>query len=92
MQATVELQVVPLGDGVSVRTQIESVVEMLNGYGFVIETHSSGTNIEGELDDIFKAVAQVHAALHAEGSVRLLSYIKVETRTDKEPTLAGKKL
>lgn len=33
MQATVELQVVPIGDGVSVRRQIESVVEMLNGYG-----------------------------------------------------------
>ncbi len=92
MQATVELQVVPLGEGVSVRKQIESVVEMLNGFGFVMETHASGTNIEGELGDIFKAIEQIHLALHAEGSARLLSYIKVETRTDKVPTLAGKKL
>lgn len=92
MQATVELQVVPIGDGVSVRRQIESVVEMLNGYGFVQQLHASGTNIEGELHDIFKAIEQIHEALHAEGSARLLSYIKVETRTDKVPTLAGKQL
>ena len=92
MQATVELQIVPIGDGVSVRRQIESVVEMLQGFGFTMETHASGTNIEGELHDIFNAIEQLHAALHAEGSVRLLSYIKVETRTDKAPTLAGKTL
>jgi uncharacterized protein YqgV (UPF0045/DUF77 family) len=34
----------------------------------------------------------VHETLHAEGAVRLLSYVKVATRTDKEPTLAGKML
>jgi uncharacterized protein YqgV (UPF0045/DUF77 family) len=30
--------------------------------------------------------------LHQEGSVRLISYLKLETRTDKETTLAGKRL
>jgi hypothetical protein len=30
--------------------------------------------------------------LHSEGSVRLISYLKLETRTDKETTLAGKRL
>jgi uncharacterized protein YqgV (UPF0045/DUF77 family) len=34
----------------------------------------------------------VHETLHAEGSIRLLSYLKLETRTDKELTLAGKRL
>jgi len=92
MKATAELQVIPLGDGVSVRQQITRVVKMLQGFDFIIETHASGTNIEGEFEDILDAVKTVHQNLHDQGSVRLVSYLKLETRTDKEPTLAGKKL
>ncbi|MCW9025365.1 MAG: MTH1187 family thiamine-binding protein [Gammaproteobacteria bacterium] len=92
MKATAELQVMPIGGGVSVRKQVVRIVELLNGYDFIIETHASGTNIEGELAEILTAVAQIHEALHKEGSVRLVSLLKLETRTDKTPTLAGKRL
>jgi uncharacterized protein (TIGR00106 family) len=68
------------------------VVELLHGYDFIIESHASGTDIEGELSEILAAVQKVHETLHAEGSIRLLSYLKLETRTDKELTLAGKRL
>jgi len=92
MKATAELQVIPIGDGVSVRRQIARVVALLQQHAFIIETHASGTNIEGPLAEILAAVAEIHAALHAEGSVRLVSYLKLETRTDKPSTLAGKRL
>ena len=92
MKATTELQVVPIGKGVSVRREITRVVEMLQEYDFILETHASGTNIEGELAEILTAVGQIHEALHKEGSIRLISYLKLETRTDKTPTLAGKRL
>lgn len=92
MKATVELQVIPLGSGVSVRNEVGYVVELLNQYDFILDTHASGTNIEGELDDILTAVKNIHESLHQQGSVRLVSYLKLETRTDKVPTLAGKKL
>lgn len=92
MQATVELQVIPLGSGVSVRKEVARVIEILKVYGFLIETHASGTNIEGELMEILAAVEKIHDTLHREGSIRLVSYLKLETRTDKIPTLAGKRL
>jgi uncharacterized protein (TIGR00106 family) len=92
MKATAELQVIPLGGAVSVREEITQVVDLLGEYDFVIQTHASGTNIEGELDTILAAVGRVHQALHDSGSVRLLSYLKLETRTDKTATLAGKRL
>lgn len=92
MKATAELQLIPIGDSVSVRKEITRVVELLRGHALILETHASGTNIEGELDIILAAVEQIHTVLHAEGSVRLLSYLKLETRTDKTPTLAGKRL
>ena len=92
MQATAELQVIPIGNGVSVRKEITRVVELLQSHEIILETHASGTNIEGELAAILAAVEHIHTILHAEGSVRLLSYLKLETRTDKLPTLAGKQL
>jgi len=92
MKATAELQVIPVGDGVSVRQQVMQIVELLQGHDFILETHAAGTNIEGELTDILAVVEQIHETLHKEGSVRLISYLKLETRTDKVPTLAGKRL
>lgn len=92
MKATAELQVIPIGAGVSVRAEITRVADLLKRYDILAETHASGTNIEGELDDILEALKQIHVTLHAEGTVRLVSYLKLETRTDKEPTLAGKRL
>ena len=92
MKATAELQVIPLGSGVSVRHQVMAVVELLQQSAFIIETHASGTNIEGELSEILVAVEKIHHALHDSGVVRIVSYLKLETRTDKAPTLAGKKL
>jgi len=92
MKATAELQLVPIGEGVSVRQQITRVVELLQGRDFIIQTHASGTNIEGELAEILAVVGQIHQTLHQDGSIRLLSYLKLETRTDKTPSLAGKRL
>lgn len=92
MKATAELQVIPIGQGVSVRKEVTHVVELLRGHDFILETHASGTNIEGELSEILTAVEQVHELLHQEGSIRLVSYLKLETRIDKTPTLAGKRL
>ena len=92
MKATAELQVIPVGDGVSVRQQVMQIVELLQGRNFILETHAAGTNIEGELTDILAVIEQIHETLHQQGSVRLISYLKVETRTDKVPTLAGKRL
>jgi uncharacterized protein (TIGR00106 family) len=77
---------------VSVRGEVTRVVELLRGFDFLVETHAAGSNIEGELPDILKAIEVVHETLHKEGAVRLLSYLKLETRTDKVPSLAAKKI
>jgi uncharacterized protein YqgV (UPF0045/DUF77 family) len=73
MKATAELQVVPIGAGVSVRQDIMRVVELLQGHDFILETHASGTNIEGELDTILADVARIHKQLLASGKGRLIS-------------------
>ena len=83
MHATAELQVVPIGDGVSVRRQITRVVELLGDYDFIVETHASGTNIEGEWETVFSAIRRCHEAIHRMGAPRITTTLKFGTRTDR---------
>ncbi len=90
MKATAEIQVIPIGVGVSVRKQVQRAHAVLEESGLNAQLHANGTNVEGELSDIFAAIRNVHDTLHAEGTPRLATFIKIGTRTDKEPSLEGK--
>jgi len=92
MKALAEIQVIPLGVGVSVRTQVKRAHEIIVGSGLKTEAHAYGTNVEGELEDILAVVQRIHEMLHAEGVPRLSTAIKLGTRTDKQATLADKRL
>lgn len=90
MRATAEVQVIPIGSGVSVREEVKRAHRLLEESGLKVELHGQGTNVEGELQDILDAVRRIHETLHAEGTTRLSTFVKLGTRTDKEPSLAGK--
>lgn len=90
MKAVAEIQVVPIGSGVSVRKEVKRAHELLAASGLQVQLHSYGTNVEGEMDQIFGAIQHVHDVLHEEGTVRLMTSIKIGTRTDKAPSLSGK--
>jgi uncharacterized protein (TIGR00106 family) len=91
MKATAEIQVIPLGVGVSVRKEVKRAHELLVESGLNVELHAFGTNVEGELDDILAAIRHVHETLHGEGVARISTAVKIGTRTDKDTTLAGKR-
>jgi uncharacterized protein (TIGR00106 family) len=90
MKATAEIQVIPIGVGVSVRREVKRAHELLAESGLEVELHAFGTNVEGELADVLATIQRVHEVLHAEGAERLSTAVKIGTRTDKAPTLAGK--
>lgn len=90
MKALAEIQVVPLGVGVSVRKEVKRAHQLLKEAGLEVQLHAYGTNVEGELEDILAAVQTLHEVLHAEGAPRLVTSMKIGTRTDKTPSLAGK--
>jgi len=92
MKALAEIQVVPLGVGVSVRKQVMRAREIIEAAGLAVEDHAYGTNVEGDLDTILATIKRVHEVLHAEGTPRLSTAIKLGTRTDKDSTLEGKRL
>lgn len=90
MKAVAEIQVIPIGVGVSVRREVQRAHELLAGTGLHVELHAYGTNVEGELADILAAIQRVHEVLHDEGVVRIATAVKIGTRTDKPPTLGAK--
>lgn len=90
MKAVAEIQVIPLGVGVSVRKEVMRAHALLRQAPLSVELHAYGTNVEGELDDILAAIKAIHETLHREGTPRLATTIKLGTRTDKVPRLADK--
>ena len=90
MKALAEVQVIPIGSGVSVREEVKRAHKILEEAGLNAQLHAYGTNVEGELEAIFDAVRTIHETLHESGTARLATFLKIGTRTDKEPELAGK--
>ncbi len=90
MKAVAEIQVVPIGVGVSVRAQVRRAQDLIRESGLAVQEHSFGTTVEGELDTILEVIARIHEVLHDEGVARLSTSIKIGTRTDKDPDLASK--
>jgi uncharacterized protein (TIGR00106 family) len=92
VHATAEIQVIPLGVGVSVREQVTRAHDIIVESGLTVQAHAFGTNVEGELSQILEVVRRIHELLHDEGVPRLSTAVKIGTRTDKTQTLAGKRL
>ncbi|MDX1662090.1 MAG: MTH1187 family thiamine-binding protein [Gemmatimonadota bacterium] len=90
MKATAEIQVIPIGSSVSVRDEVKRAHGILVDADLNATLHGQGTNVEGELHDVLAAVERIHETLHDEGTVRIATYVKIGTRTDKEPSQAGK--
>jgi uncharacterized protein (TIGR00106 family) len=90
MKALAEIQVIPIGVGVSVRKEVKRAHELIRAAGLEVQLHAYGTNVEGDLEMILSTIQRIHETLHAEGTPRLSTTIKVGTRTDKDASLAGK--
>ena len=90
MKAIAEVQIIPIGVGVSVRKEVMRAHELLEESGLNITLHANGSNMEGELAEVLAAIQRTIETLHSEGVVRLSTHVKVGTRTDKTPSMAGK--
>jgi uncharacterized protein (TIGR00106 family) len=90
MKALAEIQVIPIGVGVSVRKEVMRAHEIIKESGLDVQLHSYGTNVEGDLKAILETIRKVHETLHAEGVPRLSTAVKLGTRLDKDASLEAK--
>jgi len=90
MHVIVDLCVVPVGVGVSVSPYIAACERVIADAGLNATLHAYGTNIEGEWDDVFKAIKRCHEVVHEMGAPRISSTLRFGTRTDRGQTMASK--
>ncbi len=90
MKAIVDLCVVPMGVGVSVSKQVAECQRIIAAAGLEHQMHAYGTNISGDWDDVFATIKACHEAVHAMGTPRITTTIKVGTRVDREQSMQDK--
>ena len=90
MRVIADLCLVPLGIGVSVSKEIAACERVLAEAGLKTKLHAYGTNIEGEWDDVFRAIKRCHEVVHAMGAPRISSNLRFGTRTDRQQTMEDK--
>jgi uncharacterized protein (TIGR00106 family) len=90
MKVIVDLCVVPLGVGVSLSPFIAACERVLHDASLKTSLHAYGTIIEGEYDDVFRAIRRCHEVVHSMGAPRITTTIRLGTRTDREQSADDK--
>jgi uncharacterized protein (TIGR00106 family) len=86
----IELSIIPIGVGASLSEYVACVMKVIQGSGLKYESHSMGTNMECEWDDIIPLVKKCHDELKKMGVERISTSLRISERTDKPYTMEGK--
>jgi uncharacterized protein (TIGR00106 family) len=87
-----QISVVPIGTGeTSLSAYVADCIRILKKEKVRYELTSMGTNIEGDLKDLFKIAFEMHQTPFKKGALRVLTTLKIDDRRDKKGTLEGKK-
>ena len=90
MNVIIDLTIVPIGVGVSLSPYVAACEKVLAEAGLKTALHANGTNIEGEWEAVFAAVKRCHEVVHGMGAPRIMTVIKLGTRTDRPQTMDDK--
>ncbi len=85
-----DITIFPVGEGSSLSDQVKEVLRVIHKSGLKYSLHSMGTNIEGELDDLFNVIRECHSVLKEKGCKRISTSIKIDERFDKVYTIEKK--
>ncbi|HCA40482.1 MAG TPA: hypothetical protein DEP01_02580 [Aminobacterium sp.] len=86
-----ELVVVPLGTGSpSVSSYVANVERVLATFNLKQELTPMGTILEGDLDEVLKAVKAAHEVPFHKGALRVSTSLKIDERRDKDLSMEGK--
>ena len=90
--AILEFSFVPIGKSdTSLSAYVADCLRILKKEKVHYELSSMGTNIEGDLKDLFKIALKMHQTPFKKGALRVVTTLKIDDRRDKKGTLSGKK-
>lgn len=85
LYAVADFCLIPMGTGqTSVAEEIAECQRVLEKSGLKYKIHGYGTNLEGPWSQVSQAIHDCHAVLHAKGTPRIATDIRIGTRTDRK--------
>lgn len=88
----VEVTIIPIGtEGPSLSKYVSKALEELDGVDVKHELTSSGTILEGDLDEVLEAAKRMHESVFDQEVSRVVTYLQIDDRRDKPLTIQGKK-
>ncbi len=85
-----EITVVPVGVGSSVSDYVAEALRKVRARGLKYQLTPTSTIIEGELDELFQVLREMHESPFEKGAPRVLTVIKIDDRRDKPITMEYK--
>ncbi len=90
--AVVEITIVPVGtEGPSLSDYVAEALEVLEDEGVKYELTSTGTILEGDLDEVLEVAKKMHESVFDEEISRVVTSIRIDDRKDKNLEIEGKK-
>jgi len=86
----VEVSFIPIGVGTSLSRYVAEAWKLIEESGLRHEFHSMGTNIEGDLDEVFDLIRRCHERFFEMGAPRISTSVKISDRRDKPATMQEK--
>lgn len=87
MHVIAELSVTPIDRNRSVSDHIAACERVLEESGLSFQLHGTGTNIEGEWEQVIDAVRKCHDVMHEMGAEKINTLLRIETRKGQAETL-----
>lgn len=88
----VEVTIVPVGTkSPSLSDYVAKASEILEKSNLEHELTSTGTIIEGELDEVLEVVKEMHESVFDKDIARVVTFLEIDDRRDKKLTIKGKK-
>jgi len=89
MSVVAEIALFPVGTSDTSMSQVlADSVKVIEKYGLQYEVTSTGTNVEGDLDAILKAVREMDEVPFNEGAKRVVLMLRLDDRRDKPITMS----
>jgi len=82
MQVAAEIAVVPLATDEPLSDYVAACEQVLREAGFQPRLHALGTEVAGDWDAVMTAVKRCQETVHEMGAPRVLTHLKLATRTD----------
>ena len=89
MKVNAELSLIPVGVGVALSEYVAACERVLTEAGLKPDLHANGTNVLGDWETVMAAIRRCHEVVHEMGVPRIVTTVKLATRTDREQSLEG---